>query len=310
MQSPITLGQMLLLTSIARQQAPSSPPTLEDLAYAAGTDKSHDDHKYVDTYAALFDPIRHAVRNVTEVGIAAGQSLQMWHSYFPNALIWGLDIAIRPSAVTRTRNLSRVSMRRCNSQNPSSVMRLGWSLRSMDLIIDDGDHKPRSNEATLLLLWPFVREGGYFVTEDVATGANADGRYDGIDHTRRIGTAPAGFNSLVHNVTGWRSPGMQRILDEHDSFFVDSSVGHRAYDAYHKRLSRFYGVHAVPKQWLGVDTLNHQSHLLVIRRRVHPRTRPVLMHAGTTAMKGVLAASAATQLLNRRRPRQRRRAAA
>jgi hypothetical protein len=178
----------MLLTSIARQQAPS---TLEDLAYAAGTDKSHDDHKYVDTYAALFDPIRHAVRNVTEVGIAAGQSLQMWHSYFPNALIWGLDIAIRPSAVTRTRNLSRVSMRRCNSQNPSSVMRLGWSLRSMDLIIDDGDHKPRSNEATLLLLWPYVREGGYYVTEDVATGANADGRYDGIDHTRRIRTAPA-----------------------------------------------------------------------------------------------------------------------
>lgn len=237
----------MLLTSIARQQAPSSPPTLEDLAYAAGTDKSHDDHKYVDTYAALFDPIRHAVRNVTEVGIAAGQSLQMWHSYFPNALIWGLDIAIRPSAVTRTRNLSRVSMRRCNSQNPSSVMRLGWSLRSMDLIIDDGDHKPRSNEATLLLLWPYVREGGYYVTEDVATGANADGRYDGIDHTRRIGTAPAGFNSLVHNVTGWRSPGMQRILDEHDSFFVDSSVGHRAYDAYHKRLSRYYGVHAGPE---------------------------------------------------------------
>ena len=73
-------------------------PSLEDLAYYYGTDKAsgacemtlllsslrlvtprqgHDDHKYTDLYNALFDPIRNRVLNVTEIGVALGQSLQV-----------------------------------------------------------------------------------------------------------------------------------------------------------------------------------------------------------------------------------------
>ena len=59
--------------------------TLEELALATGTNRAHDDQKYVDLYAALFDPIRSTVRNVTEIGIATGQGVAMWHRYFPNA---------------------------------------------------------------------------------------------------------------------------------------------------------------------------------------------------------------------------------
>ena len=65
--------------------------TLEDLAYRHGTDKAHDDHKYTDLYALLFDPMRSTLHNFTEIGIAAGQSLQMWYDFFPNAHIWGVD---------------------------------------------------------------------------------------------------------------------------------------------------------------------------------------------------------------------------
>ena len=36
-------------------------PSLETLMFYYGTDKSHDDHKYVDLYSALFDPIRAAL---------------------------------------------------------------------------------------------------------------------------------------------------------------------------------------------------------------------------------------------------------
>ena len=53
-------------------------PTLEELAFHLGTDKSQDDHKYVHAYMALFDPIRWKVRNMMEIGVATGQSLQMW----------------------------------------------------------------------------------------------------------------------------------------------------------------------------------------------------------------------------------------
>ena len=65
----------------------------------------------------LFDPIRDSVKNITEIGLAQGQSLQasrkyvgaergsaawhsqsaplvaqVWHDYFENAQIWGVDI--------------------------------------------------------------------------------------------------------------------------------------------------------------------------------------------------------------------------
>jgi hypothetical protein len=45
----------------------SDPNTLEKLAYKYGTDKSHDDHKYVDVYNMLFQHVRHKVKNMTEV---------------------------------------------------------------------------------------------------------------------------------------------------------------------------------------------------------------------------------------------------
>lgn len=45
-----------------RLRGTSPPLSLERLAYRMGTDKSKDDHKYVDLYASLFDPIRDTVR--------------------------------------------------------------------------------------------------------------------------------------------------------------------------------------------------------------------------------------------------------
>ena len=117
-----------------------STPTTEP----QGTDKSHDDHKYVDLYSALFDPIRSSARNITEIGLAQGQSLQVWHDFFPQAQIWGLDIV--PAVIAGAKELfasaPRVQTFRANSKSAAEVSRIGLSLGSMDVIIDDGDHFP------------------------------------------------------------------------------------------------------------------------------------------------------------------------
>merc|ERR1712079_816925 len=78
-------------TSSVVQRTPSS---LEALMYEFHTDKARDDHKYSDLYGMLFDPIRHRVSNVTELGVMAGQSLKVWHEYFANARIYGIDIFV------------------------------------------------------------------------------------------------------------------------------------------------------------------------------------------------------------------------
>ena len=50
----------------------------------------------------------------------------------------------------------------------------------MDIVIDDGDHRQRTGNAkTLLSFWHIVKPGGYYVIEDISTGAdNDDGVYN------------------------------------------------------------------------------------------------------------------------------------
>ena len=84
-------------------QACLARASLEDLAYYYGTDKGHDDHKYTDLYNALFEPIRDRVLNGTEIGVALGQSLQVWHDFFENANVWGVDI--HPLVIKRARKM-------------------------------------------------------------------------------------------------------------------------------------------------------------------------------------------------------------
>jgi len=247
----------------------SLSPSLETLAFYYGTDKSHDDHKYSDVYASLFDPIRDRVRNVTEIGLAQGQSLQVWHDYFHSAQIWGIDImpSVIGSVQTLFAGVPRVQTFLANSKNAEKVRRLGLAAGSMDVIIDDGDHYPPVMEKTLQVMWPYLRVGGYYIIEDIATGANRNGQRYGA-RKRNAATAwfyPPGYAPLVHNAS-FVSEATRQLLQQHDVFFVDPLVGHRAPE----KLIRSLGL------WMK-DLVNHGSHLLVIRRRATPRTRPVSM---------------------------------
>jgi len=245
----------------AAAAAPTGRLSLEDLAFYYGTDKSRDDHKYTDLYASLFDPIRYQVRNVTEIGVAQGQSLQMWHDYFEGAHVWGVDIhmGVIKHARAMFAQHPRVHVLHASSKNPHDTRLLGLQPGSMDVIIDDGDHFPPVMEKTLHLWWPYVRPGGYYCIEDVATGPNLKGqRYGG-----KGPFYPSGFAPLVHNDT-WIMPKTATLFAENDVFFVDTMVGHRAYESVRKALGF----------WMK-DHVNHGSHILVVRKRVTPRTHAV-----------------------------------
>jgi len=335
---------------------------LEDLAYSWRTDKSHDDHKYVDLYSMLFDGIRERVVNLTEVGVAAGQSLGMWHDYFPRADVWGLDISEYNLGVAAStlESQRRVHLRYANSQSASSIAALGLEHGSMDIIIDDGAHDAPSNELTLLTLWPYLKPGGYYCIEDVGTGISSrrGPRLYGVDDTRATRNAAyyaahvweSGASPLAHDLDregseepqpvdapdqvedqassqvdekhsfqqrpattdeapatskpaaasaqhaahaaqaahrGWRpSANYTRILREHDVFFADTQVGHRAMRRYTRRIQRAFGSMAAPHS-SGVLHVNHLSHVLVLRkRRDGPRARNTTLFSGTDAMSG------------------------
>ena len=149
--------------------------SLEDLAVRFGTDKGMDEHGYVSLYAMLFDSMRAVARNVTEIGVASGVSLQVWNDYFPQAHIWGIDIKLIGKAIARARPLERVHLLAGSQLDSKFTTTHRLANMSMDIVIDDGLHRFEENMATMATFFDLVRPGGYYIVEDVITGGNAAG---------------------------------------------------------------------------------------------------------------------------------------
>lgn len=254
---------------------PARLPLLEDLAEQySGTDKARDDHKFVDLYGMMLDPIRKRARNVTEIGIAYGLSLEIWNAFFPNADIWGIDLALSPIVKRRLRGKSRIHLLTADSTDCKMISELGFANESMDVIVDDGPHWAEANEKLLSCMWPTLRPGGFYFIEDVQTGTGDDRLMRKFQRGTPIPTSHFGQAALVH-AASTRSKEVERILQENDCFFADTAVGHRAWDRYQA---------ATPTAT--IDRVNHNSHVLVIRKRVDgPRSRPIRVHSEKLAAR-------------------------
>jgi hypothetical protein len=101
--------------------------------------------------------------------ISSWGSLRAWREYFENAIIVGLDI--QPD--TQFTDEERIITRLCDSTNESQVrevMREENFPKEFDVIIDDASHNVTNQVATLRNFFPYVREDGIYVLEDVNNG--------------------------------------------------------------------------------------------------------------------------------------------
>lgn len=121
-------------------------------------------HSYLDTYEALFTPLRTTASRVLEIGIHSGGSIKLWHDYFPSATVHGVDV--EPTPLTILRAFPRVKLHeRVDAYNPSFVE----TLRDVrfDVLIDDGPHSLESMKAFLRLYVPLMSERAVLVIEDI-----------------------------------------------------------------------------------------------------------------------------------------------
>ncbi len=118
-----------------------------------------------------------------------------WVTYFPNAHIYPIDIKTRDEIETRARPYGATeTLVKHQSQfgcrydrgmwaNPRIHLTLGVDAsdesqlrrvvvlpKQVDLIIDDGSHKLKDQEATLRTLWDRLRPGGFYIIEDLLVG--------------------------------------------------------------------------------------------------------------------------------------------
>jgi trans-aconitate methyltransferase len=126
------------------------------------TDKFGRSHSYVENfYEQALAPMRDRVRQVLEIGIYEGGSIQLWRDYFAQAYITGMDVVVRTVPSERIQLVHQDAY----THHVASFFPDGY----FDFMVDDGPHTLRSQLSFLDLYLGKLREGGLLVIEDIAS---------------------------------------------------------------------------------------------------------------------------------------------
>jgi hypothetical protein len=126
------------------------------------TDKSTG-HSYVPhLYDDLFFPFKGKKTNILEIGTREGDSLRLWHEYFINAKIYGID----NNASNRFNqiDLDRVEIIFGDGYDKKTTSHIKTKF---SIIIDDGSHKLEDMKTAIEIYYPKLVKKGILVLEDV-----------------------------------------------------------------------------------------------------------------------------------------------
>jgi hypothetical protein len=158
--------------------------------------KNKSSNYYTDVYSAYMERLRDKPVRLLEIGLGVsgdalqsnlvtsenpgGASLRTWHQYFPNAQIFGIDIN-----AAKFLDNDRIKTFVADQGDASQLQEIIRSIgpEQLDIIIDDGSHRPDHQQISFATLFPFLRPGGLYFIEDLSSngfgdrlrGASADG---------------------------------------------------------------------------------------------------------------------------------------
>ncbi len=123
------------------------------------TDKARE-HSYGPFYDELFAQFDKEVSlNILELGVQGGGSLLAWKDYFPNANVYGIDISDSRREEYKSDRVNYTVADLRTMPIPED--------RLYDIIIDDSDHFIGTQVFIVQNYYPFLRENGVLVIEDV-----------------------------------------------------------------------------------------------------------------------------------------------
>src|SRR5690606_35309381 len=100
---------------------------------------------------------------VLELGVLRGESLRIWHDWYPTAEIHGVDVA--PQAIPQ---LDRVTVHKMDGYTPDAIA-WGESVGPFDVIVDDGPHTVESQVFTAANWSRLLAAAGTLIVEDVTS---------------------------------------------------------------------------------------------------------------------------------------------
>ncbi|MFI6209903.1 class I SAM-dependent methyltransferase [Streptomyces sp. NPDC051041] len=113
-----------------------------------------------------------------------GGSLRMWKRFFPRAVLYGVDLFDK----TPLRE-QRIHTIQGDLPDAAFLTSLGDELGPFDMVIDDGSHNNTDVITAFWTLFPYVRNGGMYIVEDLQTsywpgygGSSSRARRPGDQH--------------------------------------------------------------------------------------------------------------------------------
>lgn len=124
-----------------------------------GNNDKGSNHSYIEIYERLLSPYRDTNCKILEIGVAQGYSLRMWNQYFnKNSKVQGID--------WEKGNLCDNTLDVTYGDSKDADLWTDWD--NFDVIIDDGDHSPEGQAATLAVWLPKLTKNGLYIIEDVS----------------------------------------------------------------------------------------------------------------------------------------------
>jgi hypothetical protein len=136
--------------------------TLKEINKKFGTDKGGK-HCYLERYyEPTFSSIRESTKKLLEIGVYEGASIRLWREYFPSAEIFALEILQKRAGMFNDDSMVHLTIG--SSTHKSAYENIPFDL---DIIIDDGSHRPDDQYKTFFQAYQHLREGGLYIIEDV-----------------------------------------------------------------------------------------------------------------------------------------------
>jgi len=142
--------------------------SLEEIVDNSRTDKNTR-HSYLPLYDQLLISKKEKARNVLEVGIDVGGSIKMWHDYFTNATVYGLDIIHIDTVWHELKNNARITLYTSSDAYNHEFFNTHFLQKNMkfDFMLDDGPHSLESMVTFIKLYSQIMTDDGILIIEDV-----------------------------------------------------------------------------------------------------------------------------------------------
>lgn len=168
------------------------------------TDKGRGVRNHLELYQTLFDPYREKTTKLFEIGVRHGGSIRIWQNYFPNAMVYGLDIQNKAVNRLNSQRHARIKGFQIDQSQKDQLEKFVVENGPFDIGIDDGSHVWSHQILSFEVLWPAIKPGGLYVVEDVLTSYDTwlkqSASAQRIDYTQGGKSCVEYFKDLIDHV--------------------------------------------------------------------------------------------------------------